>query len=97
MLRAFSLKKKKKGQTTCYQCSKIYNNNVVPKLCSCGYLLNGTYEPKIKEDSIDAFRVGDLVSVRQNRQGLNIRTFVDLEENKVLRNFHTITLLNTYF
>ena len=84
MLRAYSLKPKKRGQTTCNQCLKGYPNNVVPKHCSCGCILNGTYEATVQTKTNHAIKVGKLVSVRLHGQGINVRTFVSTEDNKVL-------------
>ena len=55
--------KKKRAQTTCYNCSKTYNNRYVPKYCSCDYLLGGKYNKS--EDELDAWMLTeDLASTR---------------------------------
>ena len=84
MLRAYSFRRKRAGQTTC-ECGKNYNNSCVPKSCDCGFELGGTFQSKAQErkTSGDAKLLKDLVSVRLNKQGINIRTFVSLTENKV--------------
>ena len=88
MLRVGSLKRKKKGQRTCSDCGKTYNNACVPSNCECGYELGGTFRPKTVESKIykDAQVINsNLVSVRLHEKGPNIRTFVSLDENKVCK------------
>jgi hypothetical protein len=84
MLRVTSFKRKKAGQTTC-KCGKTYNNQCVPPRCKCGHELGGSFEPTqtVRKLSGDAKMLHNLVSVRLNKQGTNIRIFVNLTENKV--------------
>ena len=91
MLRAYSFKRKKPGQTTCGQCKRTYNNASRPQNCECGGWLGGNFQPiaKDRRKPVDAKIVQNLVSVRLNQQGVNVRTFVNLSENKV-RNKITI-------
>ena len=84
MLRAFNFKTKKRGQTSCIQCAKVYTNNAIPRYCNCGFTLGGKFEPLVKSKKPDIFKVGDMVSVRLHDHGINVRTFVDLKQNKVL-------------
>ena len=84
MLRAYSLKKKKRGQTICEQCTKNYTNNAVPRYCICGFFLGGKFEPCVRSQTDDIIKVGALVSVRLYKHGINLRTFVDLNQNKVM-------------
>ena len=84
MIRAGSLKRKNKGQTTCSNCYKNFNNAWIPKYCECGDLLGGTHETKTKQINEDAQLIErNLVSIRLHKQGTNVRTFVNLVENKV--------------
>ena len=85
MLRAYNFKRKKPGQTTCSQCDRKYNNASRPQSCACGAWLGGTFQPNAKDRKKpgDATVVQNLVSVRLNKQGINVRTFVSLTENKV--------------
>ena len=85
MHRAYSLKRKKQGQTTCSQCGRTYNNACLPENCECGGWIGGTFKPTSRDRRKpgDAKLVGNLVSVRLNKTGLNVRTFVSLPENKV--------------
>jgi ribosomal protein L37E len=85
MLRSYTLKRKKAGQTTCERCGKSHNNASIPNKCDCGYVLGGNFQPNVKDRRIpgDAKLIQNLVSVRLNPQGINVRTFVNLSENKV--------------
>ena len=85
MLRAYSLKRKKAGQTICKGCGKSHNNASISNKCDCGYVLGGNFRPNVKDRRIpgDAKLIQNLVSVRLNQQGINVRTFVNLSENKV--------------
>ena len=53
--------------------------------------MGGNFQPiaKDRRKPVDAKIVQNLVSVRLNQQGVNVRTFVNLSENKV-RNKITI-------
>ena len=85
MHRVKSFKRKKTGQTTCSECGKKYNNSCVPNSCECGHFLGGTFKPSqtVRTVSGDAKLIHNLVSVRLNKHGANLRTFVSLTENKV--------------
>ena len=79
-----ALKRKKTGQRQCV-CGKWFNNANTPKFCDvCGNLLGGSYEAPL-DIFTDAVVMQDknIASVRLNKAGENLRTFVDLQQNKV--------------
>ena len=83
-----SFKRKKKGQTSCDGCKRNYNNACIPAVCECGYQMGGGFQPKEKKQrkhmNTAKLITADLVSVRLNIRGTNVRAFVDLVENKVI-------------
>ena len=78
---------KKKGHTYCPRCGKEYNNRVKPKYCTqenCDAYLGGKYKPPDKNQILDAKLItAHIASVRLNKAGVPVRTFVDLKQNKV--------------
>ena len=79
-------KKKKKGQTTCNNCGKLYNNNSVPSLCSCNHFLGGKWKPDTKATVARAFLITSaLASVREHDQGENKRIFASLGDQKKVK------------
>ena len=67
---------KKRGQTSCIQCGKSYNNRSKPLTCICGAnFCKG-------EDEISSFLLkDDLYSVRKNVKGINKRIIVNRASN----------------
>ena len=65
---------KKKGQSKCPRCSRMYNNNAKPLYCSvseCGAYLGGKYEEKSSET--DAKMISSTIaSVRLNKAGIPV-------------------------
>ena len=88
MLPIGSFERKRKGQTSCDRCKKNYNNACIPAVCECGYQIGGGFQPKTKKQRkhLDTAKLitADLVSVRLNKRGTNVRAFADLAENKVI-------------
>ena len=84
MFQLGSLKRKKSGQRVC-DCGMCYNNAAIPKFCDgCGFHLGGSYERPLDifTDAV-VIEKKNVASVRLNRAGENVRTFVDLQQNKV--------------
>ena len=84
-----SLKRKKSGGRSC-TCGKWFSNAKTPKFCDkCGYLLGGSYEPPPPRDIVNdavVIKHVNIASVRQYPTGENVRTLVDLNNNKVCCN-----------
>ena len=79
-----SLGRQLSGQKVCPKCFKSYNNRVVPQYCqNCNEYLGGRYVPKEKKGTDPHLITSTLASVRTNIAGVPIRTFVDVQLNKV--------------
>ena len=79
--------KKKRGHTSCNNCGKVYNNNSVPRFCSCDHYLGGKGKSEGKSDTLTSVTgalmiTAALASVRLNETGENVRIFVCLGEDK---------------
>ena len=53
-------------------------------IADVGFFLGGKFEPCVRSQTDDIIKVGALVSVRLYKHGINLRTFVDLNQNKVM-------------
>ena len=69
---------KKRGQTSCFQCGKSYNNRSKPLTCICGINLNSC---KGEEKIISFLLKDDIFSVRKNVKGINKRVIVNRASN----------------
>ena len=83
---------KKKGHSYCPKCDKEYNNKWVPEYCvevNCDGYLGGKRRLPSKDalpDATDAMLITEhIASVRTNRAGHAVRSFVDLQQNKVFK------------
>ena len=82
-----TFKRNKPGQTRCGNCGIYYNNACVPPYCECGFHLKGKYLPMETDNKLvhqAELLTNDLVSVRLNTTGINVRIFESLAENKVV-------------
>ena len=76
---------RKTGHKKCPGCPQVYNNNAIPERCSaCNTYIGGKYVAPLKK--LGAILItACIVSVRQNETGHNVRTFVDMSEEKKVK------------
>ena len=87
--------KKKRGHTTCNNCGKVYNNNSVPRFCSCDHYLGGQGKSDTLTSITGALMItAALASVRSNERGENVRTFACLGKDKKVTVGHFFNYFN---